>query len=299
MRTPGVRVPAEPGPRYEIIKSYPPRGPLHQYRVRTATAFRCLRCGQAKTSKLVTVLDDDWSHLLCNGCYGWLLSVYTVKAGTSSIDTKAEALAEHLLTLIPAEAARQAAELFAVQDERMARLRPRSLRLLVTAEYVARQLAHTTSLDWSAAVIGLCKAVEVEFTAQVLDPLRASGQDVDLRADCADPALGRVARYCAGRQATAPELGAMRRLLLVASQRPSAGGLLAVFRGLLRAWPNSDWLVDPDGAPAGLEQLAKQFRNPAAHTSELTTDDYAEGHALVLGGEGLLWRLLHATTPRR
>ena len=36
---------AEPSPRYEIVKTHPPRGPLHQYRVRVATAFRCLRCG--------------------------------------------------------------------------------------------------------------------------------------------------------------------------------------------------------------------------------------------------------------
>jgi hypothetical protein len=286
---------AEPSPRYEIVKTHPPRGPLHQYQVRVATAFRCLRCGQAKTAKLITVLGEDWSHLLCNGCYGWLLSIYTVKAGTTSIDAKAEALAEHLLTLLPVEAARQAAELLAVQDQRLARLRPRSLRLLATAEYVARQLAHTTSLDWSAAVIGLCKAVEVELTARVLDPLRAACRGVDLRVECADPTLGQVARYCAGRQTTAPALGAMRHLLLVTAQRPSAGGLLEVFRGLLRPWPNSDWLVDPAGAPAGLKRLAGQFRNPAAHTSELTRDDYAQGQALVLGDDGLLWRLLYAT----
>ena len=85
--------------RYDVIKVYPARGPLQQYRVRAATAFRCFRCGRAKISKLVTVFAGDWAQLLCNGCYGWLLSVYNVKAHADDAGAKADILAAGLVRL--------------------------------------------------------------------------------------------------------------------------------------------------------------------------------------------------------
>ena len=42
--------------RYEIVKTYPSRGPLQQYRLAASTSFLCSRCGSAKTSKLVTTV---------------------------------------------------------------------------------------------------------------------------------------------------------------------------------------------------------------------------------------------------
>jgi hypothetical protein len=81
--------------RYEVIKVYPSRGPLQQYRLREATAFRCFRCGRAKTSKLVTVFAESWAQLLCNGCYGWLLSVYNVKAHANDAGSKTEVTIQH------------------------------------------------------------------------------------------------------------------------------------------------------------------------------------------------------------
>ena len=69
----------------EIIKSYPTRGPLQQYRFATATAFNCFRCGTSKRAKLITIYADDWSRRLCNGCYGNLLSVYKIKAGPNQM----------------------------------------------------------------------------------------------------------------------------------------------------------------------------------------------------------------------
>src|SRR3954454_24092716 len=66
-----------------IVKTYPPRGPMQQFRFAESTAFDCFRCGQAKKSKLITVYRQDWSRRLCNGCYGRLLSIYEIKAGTA------------------------------------------------------------------------------------------------------------------------------------------------------------------------------------------------------------------------
>ena len=72
------------------IKTYPRRGPLQQFRFADRTAFRCFRCGVTKKSKLITVYAGDWSKRLCNGCYGRLLSLHEIKAGTSSDDQRAE-----------------------------------------------------------------------------------------------------------------------------------------------------------------------------------------------------------------
>src|SRR6266446_10935663 len=82
---------------FEIEKVYPQRGPMQQYRLAQSAAFNCFRCGQSKKSKLITVYGDDWSRRLCNGCYGRLLSIYEIKAGTAPDDERADALASVVL----------------------------------------------------------------------------------------------------------------------------------------------------------------------------------------------------------
>lgn len=57
-----------------VVKIYPKRGPLQQFRFAEATSFRCERCGRVKKSKLVVRYENDWSRLLCNACYGKILS---------------------------------------------------------------------------------------------------------------------------------------------------------------------------------------------------------------------------------
>ncbi len=76
----------------EIVKTYPVRGPMQQHRLAASTAFHCFRCGASKKSKLVTVFGGEWSKILCNGCYGRLLSIYEIKAGTKEDDQRAEEL---------------------------------------------------------------------------------------------------------------------------------------------------------------------------------------------------------------
>jgi len=58
----------------QIIKEHAPRGPMQQFRLSALTTFHCFRCGQTKKSKLVAVYEGNWDHLVCNGCYGLLLS---------------------------------------------------------------------------------------------------------------------------------------------------------------------------------------------------------------------------------
>jgi hypothetical protein len=286
--------------RYDIVKTYPARGPLQQYRLAAVTAFGCFRCGQDKTSKLVTVLDADWQRLLCNGCYGRLLSIHEIKAGSGPDDERAEALAQLLLELVPADEQRRAEAALRVQDDRAEVLQPTSLRQLATATYVAEVLANRTGLDWSAAVIGPCKAVEIELVARLIEPLRAACAAVDLTPDVADNDLGRVARYCAGKTDTPPELGAISHFLRTAAHsktRRETSPLLGALRGLMRQWPASDWLLQPDGAIERLSTLGRDFRNPAAHTNELDRTDWDRCRTHVIGADGLLWRLVLATTP--
>lgn len=64
--------------QFEVIKAFPPRFQLQQFRLASATDFSCARCETKKKSKLIAVEGGDWDKSLCNGCYGALLA----KSGT-------------------------------------------------------------------------------------------------------------------------------------------------------------------------------------------------------------------------
>jgi len=61
-------------PQFEVQKTYPPRGGFQQYRLVTATGFKCSRCGKEKKAKLLAFAADNWDEPVCNGCYGEALS---------------------------------------------------------------------------------------------------------------------------------------------------------------------------------------------------------------------------------
>src|SRR5262249_13910539 len=123
-----------------VTKTYPRRGPLQQFRFAEATAFSCFRCGQTKKSKLITVYNTDWSKRLCNGCYGRLLSLYEIKAGTAADDQRAEDLASALLSAVAVDEQRQAERLFTASETRAVQLSGESVRFVARAEHVAGQL---------------------------------------------------------------------------------------------------------------------------------------------------------------
>lgn len=58
----------------QVVNAYPPKGNLQLMRLKAATEFPCSRCKTTKKAKLVAVVSDNWNELLCNGCYGKLLS---------------------------------------------------------------------------------------------------------------------------------------------------------------------------------------------------------------------------------
>ncbi|MCC7535015.1 MAG: hypothetical protein IT379_02310 [Deltaproteobacteria bacterium] len=282
----------------KVIKEYPARGPLQQFRLERAAAFTCFRCGTTKTAKLRSVYAGDQSRLLCNGCYGRLLSIFDVKASGLGDDEKADRLAQLLVGLASEDDARRAVRRLQVARASVDHLVPAAVRLLGTAEYVAASLDGRPNLDWSAAVIGLCKAVEVEAGARLVEPLKRGASGIDLSVDVKDKDLGRVASYCAGRADKPPEMGAMRHFLQTAvnsEQRATTSPILGVLRALVARWPGASWILSPSGFLGGLAELTTRFRNPAAHVDELARADFVACRELVAGPRGLLWELALAT----
>jgi hypothetical protein len=57
-----------------MIKTYDERGDYEQFRNENIVTFRCFKCEREKKSKLVVVFKGDWQKIICNGCYGAILS---------------------------------------------------------------------------------------------------------------------------------------------------------------------------------------------------------------------------------
>lgn len=283
-----------------IVKTYPPRGPLQQYRLAHGAAFRCFRCGQTKTSRLITVYNGDWQKRLCNGCYGRLLSLFEIPAGDESDDEHFEALAAALLAALTAEEAREAARLYLAAETRSEVLSPEAFRFVSTAEYVGAQLGTVQQMDWSPAIIGLCKAVEIELVRRYVEPLRRATSGLDLAQDIGDRDLRAIARYCAGQTGKSPEIGTFAYFLQTAIssvQRRETSPLVNAFMGLASSWTGSSWILDRGGLYSALNALTGQFRNPAAHADEMDQLDYEACREVVVGTDGLLWRMALAVQP--
>jgi hypothetical protein len=285
------------GPPVAVIKSYHPIGPLQQFRLEQSMPFTCVRCGQNKKSKLQSLYRGDWSRTLCNGCYGRLLSLYEIQAGTDPDDVKAERLAQQLVEIVSAANARDTLRRTTYSRDPEKFLTTDSLRFLGSAEYVASLLEGQSTLEWSGAIIGLCKAAERELLERFLQPLQSGCVPGELADEFGDPDLGPLARWGAGK-ANPPELGTLRHALITVANSQRRVGKSAVIKSLqlqTSKWPRGRWLLDPEGLPAMLSRLTS-YRNDAAHLGSLGSDDYHRCRALVIGNDGLVWKLIDATT---
>jgi hypothetical protein len=285
-------------PLEKIIKEYPPRGPLKQYRFEKSISFNCFRCGQTKVSKLLTIYNGDWSNRLCNGCYGRLLSIYEIKSGTKALDEKTEELLNLLLQLANEDVVRQKSNKILLKENKAKYLAPSSLRFLATSEVVAETIAKEANLDWSPAVIGICKAFEFEITDKFIHGLKETCDTMQLSdSDAKDKDFGRIVAYCLGRTPKSPELGTVKHFLQTAinsKERLETSEFLKAFKMYLSKRPNSGWLIDPNGLVPALDKLTSNFRNKAAHTDELNFIDYADCKELVFGENGITWELLNS-----
>jgi hypothetical protein len=285
-----------------LVKTYAQRGPLQQFRFAENTAFVCVRCGRAKKSKLIVVYQGDWSKKLCNGCYGRLLSLYEIKAGTDAEDEKADKLASALLSIVAIADQRRSEQSFSASENRAALLSTESLRFISTSEHVAQQLDAAPNLEWSPAVIGLCKAVEVELVQRLLRPLAVLVGGEALAADKADKDLGRVATFCGDSSRKPPEIGTFAHFLQTVIHSESRRDSSPLIRGFLKLTADlvgSNWLLDKTGMWKALVELLGEFRNRAAHIDELSKDDYVRCRDLVIGPRGILWMLVLATQHQK
>lgn len=279
----------------EIVKTYPTRGPLQQYRLSLATAFQCFRCGEEKKAKLITLYRGDWEKTLCNGCYGFLLSVWEIKRGHQDDGEKAEALADLLLSIYNKNKISELEKIYEIRDSRARHISDNSLRFLATSEHLAENMPE--DLDWSPVIIGLCKAFETEVTIKILYPLSKRLSETNLSIDKSDKDLGRIAKFLSG-EGKAPEMGTFAHFLqtlLNSISRRSTSQVVKEMFNLFQDWPRSSWISDINGLYTQITKLTRDFRNRAAHTEVLTRADYEACRELVIGDNGMLWKLALTT----
>lgn len=287
-------------PLEPITKEYPPRGPLKQYRFDKSISFSCFRCGQSKVSKLITIYKNDWSKRLCNGCYGNLLSIYEIKAGQQTIDEKVEQLSTLLLKLVDENKIKEQTKRIVLKRNQAKYLSSVSIRFFATSECVAETLSKEINLDWSPAIIGICKAFELEIITRFINPLKEnSSRLIFSDSDLKDKDFGRIASYCSGKQINPPELGVVNHFLntaLNSKERIETSGFLRDgFKPFILQRPNSNWLIDKNGLILSIDNLTKNYRNKAAHTDELDKSDYDSCKELVFGDKGIMWELIIST----
>jgi hypothetical protein len=243
---------------------------------------------------LITVYADDWSKRLCNGCYGQLLSIYEIKEGADRDESKAENLANLLYSMVKIDDQRGAERLLLASEARAKYLSPETLRFLATAEFLADKLGTDQQLEWSPAIIGLCKAVELEIINNIVRPLANRTGGMDLSIDLDDKDIARVATFCANQNRKPPELGAIAHFLqtvIHSRNRRNTSQLLQSFMQLASDWTGSHWILDQNGLHRSLTRITIDFRNKAAHIDELAELDYRNCRQIVMGPEGVLWRL--------
>ena len=150
-------------------------------------------------------------------------------------------------------------------------------------------------------MIGLCKAVESELIRRIVVPLANGTVGVDLGADRSDADIGRVTAFCVNAKRTPPELGVFGHFLqtvIHSQRRRETSATIRIFLRLAGEWSGSNWILDPAGLHRSIVTLTTTFRNRAAHIDELGREDYFRCRELVIGSEGMIWRLFVSTGLR-
>ena len=116
-----------------------------------------------------------------------LLSIWEIKAGSLEEESRDAALLQMLAATAPPDEVVRAQSRPMASTPGYALLSEPAQRMLATAHAVTTALRNATGLDWSVAIIGLCKAVEVEAVQRIAEPLRLAARCHDIGADMADP----------------------------------------------------------------------------------------------------------------
>ena len=78
-------------------------------------------------------------------------------------------------------------------------------------------------------------------------------------------------------------------------RRRETSATIRTFLRLAGDWSGANWILDPAGLHRTVVTLATNFRNRAAHIDELGSTDYRRCRELVVGSQGVVWRLVLST----
>jgi hypothetical protein len=271
---------------------------LSQFRFEKAVSFICFRCAAAKTSKSITICNENWDYKICNGCYGYLLSIHNIKNSTDPDEKKFEALDKCIEQLARDYKSRIIAFRNKL-DKSKSEFEDSTRRFLATAACLEEDLPKGEFLEWSPAVLCLCKAVENELINKFLIPMRNFG--LDMATDKSDPRTKRVDQFLSRETDTPPELGGISfyiNLVAKSSSYRDKAASAPLLKTYSEKRPFFDWYTRGGGAASDIETIVTKFRNRAAHISELAHDDFQECKELVLGSEGILSNILRASQPK-
>jgi len=286
----------------EPIKAYQPRHGLRLFRYEENITFQCNRCGEAKKSKLQASYDSVPGRSLCNGCYGFLLSVLDVREQRANDDAKADLLSALLLQGFSKAQKQDAERRLRLSEKRFAYLDQRSILFVSTSELVQTALLAHCDLDWSPGIIGYCKAVENEIVRRLVLPTAANLTGRVPKHELDDKDIGRMAKFCHTPDDRPPELGAFAHFLqtfIHSSSRRGTSQVMQTFQRNVNAFPKREWILDPSGLHRQISVLTQEYRNKAAHLSALTEADYVACRDFVIGLDGLLWKLVEATLDQK
>jgi len=285
-------------PLQKITKTYPKKGPLSQFRFEKVVSFVCFRCRSSKTSKLISLYSEDWSKKLCNGCYGRLISLYEIRSKLET-NENLSALEKHIHQMW----SQYQKELSNIELEISKKYSYESAtnKFLATAEYLKRNLPDDEFLEWSPAIICLCKAVENELIHKFINPLKTIAKNEDLTSSNFDKRTQNIEKYIFGAKDTPPEVGGVAFFteLLAKSQNFRASSpTLQILKIFSAKRPFASWFYSENGASKPLSELVKEFRNKAAHISDLTRQDFLECEKLTLMSNGILEKIVTSAAER-
>lgn len=284
-----------------IVKKYPPVGNLQLVRYETNAPFECWRCRRTKISKLQAIVNLEVPRIICNGCYGLLLSLHEIKAKDIEPWLKANEIHDLTLKNVSAKEAAKSAEKFEARYKKYWKyLSTDSKRFLGTANYLMELLGEHDDLDFSPLIIELVKAYEFECMHGLLNPLRDKVQlevissDI-IRSECNDKDYGKVARSVYDPNIKLPELGTLAHTiatLINSKKRITESTFLQLLNNHINSTRASSYFLYPERFVNQVRILTQEYRNPSAHLGYLSKEKYDACFDFMLGADGVLWELL-------
>lgn len=287
-----------------VVQRYPPRGNLQLIRYDSNAPFECWRCRKTKVSKLQAVVNLEQPRIICNACYGYLLSLAEIKAQNIEPWVKAEQI--HNLTIKEASA-KQATQATERQEQRLKQywkfLSNEARSFIGTAEYLYERMTGRDDLDFSPLIIELVKSFEHQCVIGFLDPMKNKAlnefpKEHEASTDCQDKDFGRMAKYIFGREMRPPELGAIAHALVTFIQsrkRIHESTFLKILDAHLSSCRDGEYFLNQERFVAQVFKLTQSYRNPAAHIGSMSKSAFEECRAMLIGPSGILWQLVTAT----